>query len=143
MLHGRWLLAKELQAALEKPAPEFQRTVALESEFVEAVSRAGAARAIEEYKGKDLPRSQRLSEVFLNSLGYRLLGGGKTADAVAVFKFNTELYPGSWNTYDSLAEAYVAAGEKALAIENYRRAVALNPRDAGAAEAVKRLQSSR
>jgi Tfp pilus assembly protein PilF len=31
-------------------------------------------------------------------------------------------YPQSWNTYDSLGEAYDKKGDKKLAAENYRRA---------------------
>jgi len=35
------------------------------------------------------------------------------------------------NVYDSLGEAYAAAGETHLAIDNYEKSVALNPKNEG------------
>jgi hypothetical protein len=67
------------------------------------------------------------SEVDINNLGYQLLGGGKIDDAIEVFKKNTELYPDSWNVWDSLAEGYMNNGEKHLAIENYTKALNMAP----------------
>ncbi len=37
-----------------------------------------------------------------------------------MFKFNVELYPDVGNTYDSLGEAYIAAGQREPAAANYR-----------------------
>jgi predicted Zn-dependent protease len=39
-------------------------------------------------------------------------------EAIRVFKLDTELYPNSFNVYDSLADAYEKAGNKMLAIES-------------------------
>ncbi len=58
----------------------------------------------------------------LNLLGYQLLGAGKTDEAIEVFRKNVKDYPASWNTYDSLAEAYLAKGDKKLALANYQKA---------------------
>lgn len=69
----------------------------------------------------------RVSEEAMNGWGGRLLEGGETARAVAVFQLNTELFPASANTHDSLAEAYEAAGATALAAASYRRSLALDP----------------
>lgn len=66
-------------------------------------------------------------EVDVNNLGYQLLGGGKIDDAIEAFKKNTELYPDSWNVWDSLAEGYMNKGEKQLAIENYTKALNMAP----------------
>jgi tetratricopeptide (TPR) repeat protein len=63
----------------------------------------------------------------VNTLGYQLLNGGKIDDAIEIFKKNTELYPKSWNTWDSLAESYMNKGEKKLAIENYSKALGMAP----------------
>jgi hypothetical protein len=43
-------------------------------------------------------------------------------EAIALFQKNVKDHPDSWNTYDSLAEAYALKGDKAQAIANYRRA---------------------
>jgi len=67
------------------------------------------------------------AEVDVNNLGYQLLGGGKIDDATEVFKKNTELYPESWNVWDSLAEGYMNKGEKQLAIDYYKKALGMAP----------------
>jgi tetratricopeptide (TPR) repeat protein len=67
------------------------------------------------------------SEVDINNLGYQLLNGGKIDDAIEVFQMNTELYPNSWNAWDSLAEAYMNKGDKKLAIQNYTKALGMAP----------------
>jgi tetratricopeptide (TPR) repeat protein len=62
------------------------------------------------------------TEADLNQFGYALLGQKKVDEALAVFQQNVKAHPASWNVYDSLAEAYAIKGEKALAVENYRKA---------------------
>lgn len=73
-----------------------------------------------------------LSESDVNVWGYQLLAGGHTKDAVAVFTYNTKNYPTSYNAFDSLAEAQRASGDKANAIANYRRSLALEPKNENA-----------
>jgi predicted Zn-dependent protease len=36
----------------------------------------------------------------------------KTDEAIKVLERNAQEYPNAWNPYDSLAEAYMAAGQK-------------------------------
>jgi tetratricopeptide (TPR) repeat protein len=62
-----------------------------------------------------------------NALGYRLLGEGRSAQAIQAFRINTRAYPNSANAFDSLGEALAAAGERAAAIAGYRRALELQP----------------
>jgi CubicO group peptidase (beta-lactamase class C family) len=78
-------------------------------------------------------------EAELNTLGYQLLGMKKTKEAIEIFKLNVEAYPRSSNPYDSLGEAYMMNGDKALAIQNYKKSLELNPNNAGAVEALKKL----
>jgi uncharacterized protein len=59
----------------------------------------------------------------INSFGYRLMGENKFDEAIAVLKHNVELYPGSANVYDSLAEAYEDVGKFDLAVEELQKAV--------------------
>ena len=82
------------------------------------------------------------NEAELNTLGYLLLRAKKTDDAVAIFKLNVEEYPRSANVYDSLAEAYVATGQKQLAIENYEKALEINPKFDSSIKALEKLRSS-
>ena len=67
------------------------------------------------------------TEWMINRLGYRMLERKRVNEAVAVFKLNTARYPKSGNAYDSLGEAYLEAGQKELARENYRQSLALDP----------------
>ena len=80
------------------------------------------------------------SEGELNTLGYQLLGMKRTKDAIEIFKLNVEMFPTSANPYDSLGEAYLADGQKDLALANYKKAVELDPTNANAALIVKRLE---
>lgn len=68
-----------------------------------------------------------MSESDLNAMGYRLLASRQVREAIEVFKLNVEAYPNSANVYDSLAEGYLAQGDKQLAIESYKRALELDP----------------
>ena len=62
------------------------------------------------------------------------------SDAIGILTLSVEAYPRSANTYDSLAEAYMNNGEKALAIANYKRSLELNPRNTNATMQLKKLQ---
>jgi hypothetical protein len=79
-------------------------------------------------------------EGVLNQLGYAFLNQGKTQDAIQAFHMNVQEYPKSWNCYDSLGEAYMKAGQKKLAIENYNKSMELNPDNQNGAEMLKKLK---
>jgi tetratricopeptide (TPR) repeat protein len=71
-------------------------------------------------------------EAVINAIGYELLQGDRTADAIGVFELNVEAYPGSANTLDSLSDGYLAAGDKVKALEYARKALAALPGDTSA-----------
>jgi CubicO group peptidase (beta-lactamase class C family)/predicted transcriptional regulator YdeE len=102
----------------------------------------GTATALAQYdvlkQSKD--GTPQIHEATLNSLGYRLLYGGKEQDAVEVFEKNVREYPQSSNVYDSLAEAYMKVGKKDLAIQNYEKSLQLNPKNNNAVEQLKKLK---
>jgi tetratricopeptide (TPR) repeat protein len=58
-------------------------------------------------------------------LGHKLLGGGKTDEAIAAFASNIKRYPNSPNVYNSLGKAYEKVRKYDLAQLNYERAVHL------------------
>ncbi len=76
----------------------------------------------------------------VNTLGYRLMEMRRFEQAIEVFKLNVEAFPQSANTYDSLGEAYMNAGNKELAIKNYEKAVAMDPANTNAIAILKRLR---
>jgi tetratricopeptide (TPR) repeat protein len=67
------------------------------------------------------------TEQGVNALGYRYLQGGQVGLAIAVFAANVAAFPESFNTYDSLGEAYMEAGQRDLAVRHYERSLELNP----------------
>lgn len=81
---------------------------------------------------KEQYQSLSFVEDVLNLAGYQYLNQEKFDDAIKVFSLNVNLFPSSWNAYDSLGEAYLKAGKKDLAIENYKKSVELNPNNVNA-----------
>jgi len=79
-------------------------------------------------------------EASLNSLGYALLGREKINGAVAVFELNVEVFPESFNVYDSYAEALMKSGDTENAIVNYQKSLALNPDNTNARDMLETLE---
>lgn len=79
------------------------------------------------------------NESDLNNLGYSVLESNPE-EAVKIFLMNVELYPESFNVYDSLGEAYMKVGKKDLAIENYKKSLEINPLNSNAEEMLKKLE---
>jgi tetratricopeptide (TPR) repeat protein len=75
------------------------------------------------------PTDPSVAEERLNNLGYAFLARNEYKQAIAVLRVNTELYPPSSNTYDSLAEAYLASGDRVRALEMYRKVLETLPVD--------------
>ena len=84
--------------------------------------------------------STQNTEATLNNTGYRLLRALKTAEAIEVFELNVKLFPNSANVYDSLGEAYAAAGDKPRAIQNYEKSLELNPKSESGKAALAKLK---
>ena len=92
-----------------------------------------------------------LSEDEFNLLGYDLMGGSnnpnpyhfpeehKYNEAHETFKLNTQLFPGSWNVYDSYGEILITLGRKTEAIEMYKKSVELNPANESGIQALRQL----
>jgi len=100
----------------------------------------GTAAALELYDALKSQDAAKVNEGTLNGLGYRLLYGGKEADAVTVFERNVKEYPQSSNVYDSLGEAYMKVGKKDPAIQNYEKSLQMDPKNKNAVEQLKKLK---
>jgi CubicO group peptidase (beta-lactamase class C family) len=101
--------------------------------FSSAVYSGGAADAIAVVRGlQDEGSATPVSEGTVNNMGYWLLGRERLDEAIALFELNVELYPESWNVYDSLGEAQLEKGLREEALANYRRSLELNPENRGA-----------
>lgn len=99
-----------------------------------------ALRAFDEAKSGG-PASYYIDENKINQLGYQLLNRDKTADAIEVFKLNVREFPRSSNVYDSLGEAYLKAGNREMALANYRKSLELDPANTNAEDVIKRIES--
>ena len=95
----------------------------------------GLGAAIERFAGSaELP-----TENLVNQLGYELMRRGRLNTAIRVFQFNVAAYPQAWNTYDSLAEGYMEAGDYLTAVEYYNRSLQLNPGNGNGTMMLQRL----
>ena len=82
------------------------------------------------------------NEEALNGLGYHLISLDKIEDAIEVLKLNVEMFPESFNTYDSLGEAYMMNDQKELALANYKKSVEINPENEGGMLAIKKIEGT-
>jgi tetratricopeptide (TPR) repeat protein len=156
MVRGRWMSRQELRAELaDVPAsyrqkigevsetlrdhPELANLLLEEEDPYGALAAAafdGIAKkndiekltAVLQSLRSKLPSSAIVSEQAFNTLGYHLLQRKEFAAAVAVLRLNTEDFPKSANTWDSLAEAEFKSGDTPHAAENYRKALAADPK---------------
>ena len=103
--------------------------------------KSGAACAMAKEAPASNPSADFLQEAFLNGLGYRLLYfSGDPKEAVDIFKLNAEIHPESSNSYDSLGEAYLVLGDNDLAIVNYKKSLALNPKNDNARKILEQIE---
>jgi dienelactone hydrolase/predicted negative regulator of RcsB-dependent stress response len=90
---------------------------------------------------KDQP-DFKLDETAMIQWAYDLMEKNHLPEATDVFKLNVQVSPGSWNAYDSLGEAYMKAGQKQLAIDNYKKSLELNPANDNAKEKLEVLETA-
>ncbi len=95
-------------------------------ELEAVLCRDGAVAAARRFRQLRRLFPHRVGESLVNVLGYILLAKGDVAAAIDAFKLNVEVFPESFNAHDSLAEAYMDAGEVTRAIRHYERSVELN-----------------
>jgi tetratricopeptide (TPR) repeat protein len=88
------------------------------------------------------PEGPVFDEGDFNGLGYKLLGENNLESAVFVMEKTAELYPGSWNAWDSLGEVLANAGRKDRAIESYRKSLELNPKSKSGREMLQKLENA-
>lgn len=114
-------------------------------EFFHILNSLGVDTAVQYFhkKREAKPGIILFEEREMNALGYRFLQNGKIKEAIELFKLNTIAYPNSSNTYDSLGEAYLADGQKDLAVKNYEKSLELNPNNTNAQKVLKQLKEKK
>lgn len=120
------------------PVVENDANRALTEQLISVAIESGSAAAIERYKKR--PRQSDLLERLMIAKGYDLIDEKKLSEAIHVFALNVFAFPGSANGHDSLAEAYLEAGDKERAIINYKKSLLLDPDNENAREMLKRIE---
>jgi tetratricopeptide (TPR) repeat protein len=128
---------RNLGPAIKDPLP-----TSLDAVLQKTIDTTGIKSAVTQYYDlkRNHPKDYDFSEETLNRIGYVLLRRKKVDEAIEIFKLNVEAYPEGWNTYDSLGEGYMTAGNKELAIINYEKSLKLNPQNKLAVDALKKLK---
>jgi thiol-disulfide isomerase/thioredoxin len=131
-----FLLAAVTLASAAEPPP----LAGLLRETIAAKGLEAAQQRFAELKAARF-ESVTVAENALNSLGYEYLQGRRLPEALAVLRWNTELFPESGNAFDSYGEALVKTGDRDGAIAAYARAVELTPANRNAASVLAELQA--
>ena len=99
-----------------------------EVSILETMDQLGGAAKIEmklhDARQRDA-KATMFSEALANVMGYEHLLAGDTRGAVEILKLNAVAYPNSANAHDSLADAYLADGQRDLARQNAKKAIDL------------------
>jgi len=94
-------------------------------EIIDSPGGAGKVAEILASSRQNGSNSVPFSEGITNVLGYEHLTASDTKGAIEIMKLNVMGYPDSPNVYDSLADAYLADGQKELAKVNAQKALEL------------------
>ena len=168
VLQGKWLDGKTLRAELQRVPDQYHARIE-EMEFLLQYSPEKANSLITEIdpygviasialeqltQGQDgksleatlhrlseqLSNSELLSEGAINNMGYQFARKQKYDQAIAALRWNTEHYPKSANTWDSLAEVMFKSGNVPQALEGYRKALEVDRKYPNAEAAQKFIQ---
>ncbi|NIR46799.1 MAG: amidohydrolase family protein [Gemmatimonadetes bacterium] len=141
--NGKWLPQVRIDAMLDEIAQGYRPLEKKIAPIAAALQTGDAETALQLYAALDTSDDALASfvERSVNSLGYRLMRSDQLDRALEVFRLNTEYFPQAFNTWDSLAEAYMNKGEDELAIEYYEKSLELNPSNANAKRMIERIRS--
>ena len=87
-----------------------------------------------------LSEDPRRVEGTVNFVGYALLEAERLKPALKIFEINKELFPTSFNVWDSLGEAFMRSGKDAKAVSSFERSLIINPDNSNAKEMIARIQ---
>jgi beta-lactamase regulating signal transducer with metallopeptidase domain len=143
--------AKDPKASTEKSWQMMMESGAANSaavKFATALEKGGQEKAALVLKKLQHMEQEGSSEYYFkegefNTFGYVLLYNGKVDDAIFVFKHNVEMYPDSWNVYDSMGEGLLVAGKLDKAQKYYEKSLALNPDNENGKEMLAKIEHLR
>ena len=112
----------------------------LSKDIERAVRQNRFAKVVNRYRQE--PDGYYVAERAMNRLGYRLVLQEKVEEAIQVFQINTQVFPDSFNTWDSLGEAHLVRGDYTRAIEYYEKSLTLNPQNDNAKTMIERMKKN-
>lgn len=126
VLRGRYHAGSALREKIEAIATR-NSLPNIADEIYPLIGEQGIEAAIDHYRNlkQNRPGDFNFNQEQLNMLGYRLLNEKQQDIAIAIFQLNVEMFPRYGNGFDSLGDAFSAAGDTVRAIEAYRKAVEL------------------
>ena len=138
---GAGILAVTMGAWLPSIKRAYDQRKSIAETLSATIASSGIDDATKQYRDfkAAAPATYNFDEDELNTLGYQLIQGKKLAEAIRIFQLNVEAYPQSSNVYDSLGEAYMDDGKKTEAILNYKRSLAMNPKNRNAVSMLQKL----
>ncbi|MGZ4839162.1 MAG: tetratricopeptide repeat protein, partial [Terriglobales bacterium] len=110
------------QAPVSKEKPALPKSIQFFTLLEEPGGAAKVSGMLAEARKKD-NKATLFPEDVVNIMGYEHMQAGDNGGAVEILKLNAEAYPNSANVYDSLSDAYLANGQKDLALANVKRAL--------------------
>ncbi len=111
----------------------------IERELFAIIEREGTERLAQHFAQLKNEGELSVSLGGIYGLGTELLRLGRTEEAVDVFELLVDEYPNSSWSHNGLGEAYLANGDRELAIVRFEKALELNPENPQAAGNLRRL----
>jgi tetratricopeptide (TPR) repeat protein len=120
------------------PIAETAANRAFTDEIIELALEKGLNAAVERYKRRN-KKIDLLESVSIRK-GFDLIREKRLKAAIDIFKLNILAFPKLSIAFEGLGEAYLEAGDKKSALENYKKSLSLDPENADARAALKRLE---
>lgn len=143
LLEGNEMVLKIHQLLNDRPYAHILIKNSLTQYIEEDVSmHAGLSAAFDEYhrfKDDTLHFIVPGKEYFIN-ISHQVAEEGKLDWAIAILQAAVTEFPGYWEAYDALGEVYAGTGDKAQAIQAFKKSLELNPGNAKAQQMLKKLE---
>ena len=123
-----WYTTTLIATPGKAPVPKEKPAVPANIAILDMIDQPGGALKVEEKLAearKRDPKATLFDEATVNVIGYEHMQAGDLKTATEIFQLNAMAFPNSPNVYDSLGDAYLAAGQKQLALENARKTLEL------------------
>lgn len=120
-----WYVTTLIKTPGKAPATENKVFIPDNIQTLDMIDQPGGAEKVAETLAtrRRGPKARPFDEMTVNIMGYEHIQAGDAKGAVEIMKLNVAAYPDSPNVYDSLADAYLADGQRDLARQNAQKAL--------------------